>query len=358
MSMYLVKPDQLQAFCQTVMSRAGLSETAAKDVADLLISADLRGVRSHGVLRVKQYIGNCEAGGANKTPNIQVLSETETTAVMDADYALGGVSSGAAVRLAREKAAKHGIGMVSVKNCNHFGMAGHWSLKLAGDDMIGISASTVSPNMPAPGGILPVVGNNPFSIAVSGNKYKELCVDMASSVCAAGKAMDLMNQGKEIPMGWFFDEKGEPTNDMKNARMMAPFAGHKGYGIAIAVELFSGMLSGGALPQNMNGQGDRSKPELANQVFIAVNISAFRRPDEFRAALDSYIDFIKTSPLRQGVDGVKYPGEIEYNTKLNTQKTYITLNPKVAGELAEIADGFNIPKEEYAFLTALTEEKN
>ena len=350
MSSYTVNVDEMQKLVASIFKHAGLFEQGAEDVAEMLIMAEKRGVRSHGILRVPQYLVKITEGGANRNPSFKVETETDTIAVLDADNTLGGAACGQAVRIAREKARNHGIGFVTVKHSNHFGMAGHWSLKLAGDDMVGFTGSTVMRMMPAPGGKVPVIGNNPFSIAASGDKYKEICIDMASCVSAIGKVFDLINQGKPVPMDWMLDENGEYTNDINKFKMAAPLGGHKGYGLAFAVELFACMLSGGALPQEMNNQMDPKTSEMANQFFMAIDISKFRDVAEFKAGLDSYIDFVKASPVKEGVGQAKYPGEIEYGVKQKVLKEGIEVPENVIGDILKACAEAGVPAEEYAFL--------
>lgn len=341
---------QLLDLCSKIFEKAGLEPEDALSVASLLVDAERRGMQSHGVNRVTQYVNNLSAGGAKPHPDIRILSETETTAVIDADCSLGAVSSELAVRIAREKARAHGIGYVTVKNCSHFGMGAHWTLKLAGDDMIGFTGSTTNPSMAAPGGINAVVGNNPFGIGLNGEKYKEIAIDQACSISAKGRAVMMAKQGMEIPMGWFLDENGEPTNDLSKVSTMVPMAAHKGYGIAFGIEVLSGFLSGGALPQNMNSQADPQSCELANQFFAAVNISFFRDPADFKKSLDEYIDWIKLSKLKAGVDSVKYPGEIEHDASVRAEKEGIRLPDPVARDLIGHAVKFGLEPSDYAFL--------
>ena len=353
MDFYLIDHQKLRALSTAIFRSEGLSEEAAADVAEMLISADLRGVRSHGVIRVKKYLDRIRAGGANKNAELKVIFETPISAVIDADNGLGGPASAMAVRLARRKAESSGFGMVSVRNSNHFGMAGHWSLALSGEDMIGFCGSNTSPGMVPTGALKAGIGNNPFAIAYSGDKYKSICVDMASSVAAMGKAVDLMKRGQPIPFGWFLDKDGNDSNDLRQAAMLLPFAGHKGYGIAFIVETLSSLLAGGSLPQHMNDQMKGDKPELASHFFAALKVDAFRPAAEFRFDVDRYIDFLKTLPVKEGVDSVMYPGEIELKNKKDIENNGIRLPETLVNELTEIAKEYGIPESEYTFLSAV-----
>lgn len=333
-----------------IFKKAGMTENDASSVASLLVDAEQRGLQSHGVLRVGQYLNNCAKGGAKIHPEMKILKETETTAVIDADYALGAVSSEYATDIAREKAKKYGIGYVVVKNCNHFGMGAHWTLKMAQDDMIGITGSTVFPGMPAPGGVSAVVGNNPFGIAVNSGKYKAIAIDQATSVSAMGKALALTKQGKPIPAGWFYDENGEYTSDMSKVRTLVPMAGHKGYGIAFGIEILAGMLAGGVLPQDMHSQGEPEKSECANQFFMAIDIAHFRDVAQFHASLDSYIDFVKQSKLKPGVEKVMYPGEIECDVTARSERDGLQVADPICMDLVKTAQRLGVEEAHYSFL--------
>lgn len=350
MKEYLVDYRKLETFTREIFQKAGCSEERAKAVAGLLIDADLRGVRSHGVIRIKQYVEKIKGGGADVNAEIKIVKETPNTAVLDANGGLGAVASEKAVEIARKKAAENNIGLVTVKNSNHYGMAGHWALMLAGEDMIGFSCSNTSKSMPAPGAAEPALGNNPFAVAYSGEKYKEICVDMACSVAAHGKAVDLKSRGKEIPMGWFLDKDGNPTNDLDKVEMLVPFAGHKGFGMAFLVETFGTFLANGELSCDMNMQLNPNVSENASQFFGAIKISAFQELELFRQTVDRFIDFQKNLKKKEGVGEIKYYGENEFQNKLRIRKEGVMLPLSLIGEIQEVASGLGIAPEQMAFL--------
>lgn len=321
MKNYAVQAPQLQDYIQRVFQAAGLGAADASAVAELLVHADLRNVRSHGVLRAVPYVEKIRQGGASRTSGYPVVHETANTAVIDAQGGLGALVGEKAVAIAREKAKTNLVSMVVVRNSNHFGMGGHWALKLAGDDMIGMACSTTDLTMGPPFCREPFMGNNPFSFAFkASDKYPEVCVDMATSEVAMGKAKDLAKRGKPIPSGWMLDRDGNDTTDISKCYMMTPMAGHKGFGVAFVVELFATLLSGGVLSPDINNQDLPDVPELSSQCFACFNISAFRKLEEFHAAAEEYIDRLHALPMRDGMGTAKYPGEIEY---LNKQKNTV-----------------------------------
>ena len=165
MKSYKVSAAELKNFTKTVFEKTGLQESDAQAIAELLVHADVRGVSSHGVIRMKPYIEKINGGGASLKSTYPVVQETANTAVIDAEGGLGAVAGEKAVKIAREKAKNSLISIVSVKNSNHFGMAGHWAMKLAGEDCIGFACSNTDPSMAPPGVTIPFIGNNPFSFA-------------------------------------------------------------------------------------------------------------------------------------------------------------------------------------------------
>lgn len=351
MDEYLINCKKLKNFTKEIFEKTGCSEESADAVADLLVDSDLRGVRSHGVIRIKQYVEKITGGGADVNAKMEIVKETSNTAVLDAKGGLGAVAGLKAVDIARKKARENNIGMVVVKNSNHYGMAGHWALMLSDEDMIGFTCSNTSRSMPAPGAAEAALGNNPFAVAYSGDKYKEICVDMACSVAAHGKAVDLKSRGKEIPNDWFLDKDGNYTNDLDKVDMLIPFAGHKGFGIAFLVETFGTFLSGGALSCDMNQQLNPEVSEDASQFFGAIKIEAFQDLKEFREKADKFIDFQKGLKKKEGIQEIKYFGENEYQNKKRIREEGVTLPISLINEIREVAGGLGIEAAKMDFLT-------
>ncbi len=349
MKNYAVDAKQLQKFEQQIFEKAGVKPEDAAVIAELLVHADLRNVRSHGVIRTVPYLEKIEQGGASLKSTYPVVRETANTAVIDAEGGLGAIAGEKAVRLAREKAKNSLLSMVVVKNGNHFGMAGHWALKLAGDDMIGFACSTTDLTMGPPNAKAPFMGNNPFAFAVkAGEKYPEFCVDMATSLVAMGKCKDLAKRGKPIPSGWMLDKEGNDTTNVADCYMMTTMAGHKGFGIALIVELFATLLSGGVLSPDINNQDLPDVPELSSQAFGCVNISAFRDLKEFQKSAEEYIARLHALPMREGAGAAMYPGEIEYGNKQKNRKEGVVLPETLTDDLKKLAERLGV---DASFLT-------
>lgn len=337
MQNYQVDSKKLAAYTEEIFRAAGLEENDAAAVAGLLIHADLRNVRSHGVLRTVPYVEKIRQGGASRTSTYPVVKETANTAIIDAQGGLGALAGEKGVAIAREKAQKNLMSMVVVRNSNHFGMGAHWALKLAGEDMIGFACSTTDLTMGPPGCKEPFMGNNPFAVAFkAGEKYPEFCVDMATSGVDFGKCKDFEKRGKAIPGGWMLDKNGNDTTKLEDCYMMTPMAGHKGFGIALIVELFATLLSGGVLSPDINNQDLADVPELASQCFGCINISAFRDLEEFQKSAQTYMDRLHQLPMKEGAGDAKYPGEIEYTSKQKNLEEGVVLPETLVDDLIKI----------------------
>jgi LDH2 family malate/lactate/ureidoglycolate dehydrogenase len=350
MSEYYVDCGKLKNLTEGIFKKVGCDDKEAEVITDLLISADLRGVRSHGVIRIKQYTAKIKGGGARVNAGMEIIRETPVTAIIDAKGAPGAVASDKAVQVAREKAAVSGLSLVSVKNSNHFGMAGYWALKLAGEDMVGVCGSNTSPSMPMPGAKERSIGNNPFALAYSGNRYKDVCVDMACSVVAGGKVKDLASRGLPIPFGWFLDADGNPSNDPDKVGLLLPFGGHKGAGVAFMIETLGTFLSGGSLSNEMRPQGDPLTSENASQFFACIKIEAFRPVDEFKNDVDRCVDFYKGLKKVDGVDQIMHFGEIERESAKSILASGVRLPDTLLDEIAGIAMDLGIEEAETKFM--------
>lgn len=326
MNHYEIQADMLSQFAVDIFMGTGLDREQAYSVSDLLVHADLRNVRSHGTALILPYVDKIRSGGASRASRYPIVAETANTAVMDAEGGIGAVAGERAVQLCREKARHHLISVVSVRNSNHFGMAAHWALKLSGEDMIGFACSNSAPSMCPPGGTKPIIGNNPFSFAFKASeRYPEVCVDMATSAAAFGKAREMAMQGIPIPDGWLLDGDGKPTTRIEDCQMLVPMAQHKGFGLAIVVELFATLLSGGVLSPNMNNPDLPDVPELASHSFACFNIAAFRDLAQFQQAADAYIEAIHALPMLEGHAAARYPGESSYQAKRYNLKHGVAL---------------------------------
>ena len=351
--LYHVDPKELLVYCKEIFIGHGLSEEDAKQVASSLVDADLTNVISHGVVRVGNYVDRLKQGGAKAKPNITVVSESPASALLDGDDSLGSVASHKAVQMAREKALAIGMGCVTVRRSNHYGTAAFWSVKLAGDDMIGFSASNVEPIVCISGGKTKGIGNNPFSYAFPTKKHGHLCFDAACSVMAFGKKFEYQHLKKQLPEGAFCDIDGNPTTDPFKAEVLLPFGGHKGYGLAVVVEMLTSILSGGNFGIDMGSQyGKLNSPNHSAHCFMAMRIDMFRPLEDFYKSADGLIDYLHSLPKSDGVERLYVPGEIENESRAKKEKDGLEIQEQVLDDLVKLGGEVGLGEARSAFLKA------
>ena len=336
----LINSENLQKLMYEVLKKCDLSEQDAEVAAEVLIQADLRGIDTHGAIRLPIYVKRLQLGLVSPRPVIKFVRETDTTAIVDGDFGLGHVTSYKAMKIAIEKASRHGLAAVGVRNSHHNGAAAYYAQMALEHDMIGFSCTNSPPLMPAPGGADKVVGNNPFAIAVPAGKELPLVLDMACSLVAQGKVMLAMKKGEPIPQGWATDNKGIPTADAAAGLkgFLLPAGGYKGYCMAIIVDALAGVLTGAAFGKGVTSiYGDLINKQNAGHFFMAIKVSNFMEPDIFKGLIDSYIREIKSTPLTSGTDEVFMPGEKEYRTKATRSAEGINMAAAVVDDLLKMA---------------------
>ena len=345
-----VSISKLENYCNMVFCAGGLSMHNARSTTESLIHADLRGVYSHGVCRVLEYAKRLKYASACAVDESRIVSETSCTAVIDGGHVLGAVVAEKAVALARQKAEEKGISFVTVRNSNHYGMAAHWAIKLAGDDMIGFTASDTDPCLAPLGGTRAYIGNNPFAYATSGETYQEICLDIACSMVAGGKKRRMIERGEIMPDNWFLTAEGKATTDPKLGVVALPFGGHKGSGLSFMMEVLTSALGGGVFGDAMPGFLHLDAKNPTSHCFMAVNVSAFRSLGAFKRHVDTYIDYIKSCPKAEGVGEILYPGEVEWRCKFRNLREGVPLSEEVAQDLIKAGDLVGLSAEEYHFL--------
>lgn len=310
----LVEAGWLLEAVASVFRAVGFGEGAAAVVAESLVEADLRGVSSHGAMLVPMYVDRVLAGSVSRKEAAEVVVDLGAVAVLDAGDALGQLTSDQAMALAVDKAKKHGVGVVAVRRAFHFGGAFRYVQYAAAHGCVGIAAANTRPLMPAPGGARPVVGNNPIAVGVPSRDGHPVVLDMALSEAALGKIRIAASEGRAIPATWATDEQGAPTTDPDAALkgMLLPAAGHKGFGLALIVDVLTGVLSGGASGSKVKGlYADVSVPNDCAHFFLALDVAAFGDADGFAERLAALAAEITGSPTAPGVERLYLPGQIE-----------------------------------------------
>jgi LDH2 family malate/lactate/ureidoglycolate dehydrogenase len=330
---------------QAVFAAAGLPSDAAASVADSLVSADLRGVTSHGTLLVPMYVERIKRGSVSTHTNAEIVIDAGAIAVLDAQDAFGQVTSDQAMNLAIAKAREHGIGAVAVRNAFHFGGAFRYAEAAARSGCIGIVASNTRPLMPAPGGAAAVVGNNPLAVGIPVLDREPLVLDMALSEAALGKVRLAAQEGRPIPPTWATDASGEPTTDAEAAiaGLLLPAAGHKGYGLALVIDMLTGVLAGGGFGSAVRGlYADTSVPNNCAHFFLALDLAHFGDVDGFLARAAELADQIHRSPTAPGVERTLLPGQLEAERRQTALTSGVRVDATVLDALEATARSLGV----------------
>lgn len=294
---------------------AGLCAEDANIITEVLLETELRGVFTHGFMRLERYINCIRSGGIKTDGKYEVIFDSPSWASIDGKDNLGIVVSYKAMKLAMEKAKATGVGIVNVKGSHHFGAAGYYTSMCADNDMVGMSMSNGDILIAATGTGEKTIGNNPFSYAFPANRYGKIVYDIAMSYTSDRKVVQMDKEGKKLPEGWIIDKDGKPTTDpgeYEKGGTLLPFGGYKGYGLAMMVETLAATLSGAAMTKNVHAWNtDKKRGGNVGHFFMALDISKLGNPDEYKNRVDAMIDEIKNAKKADGCDKVYYPGEIE-----------------------------------------------
>jgi L-2-hydroxycarboxylate dehydrogenase (NAD+) len=348
------KKQDLMDFVVRYMTKLNVPEKDAKIVGEVLISADLRGIESHGLQRLGSYYGSRLAKKyINPNTPFKILNETPTTALIDGGNGCGQVVSYHAMKLCIDKAKKDGIAAVSVKNSNHYGIAGYYAMMALENDLIGISSTNSQPLVAPTGGRTAVMGTNPLCIAAPTNKEYPYVLDMATSAVAYGKIQMYEKKHEHIPIGWGIDEEGQVTNDPSKIKpgghgALLPLggmditAGYKGYGLAVFAEILCSTLSGG---NYLTKVGSPSKPEPTgvSHFFMAINVDAFRPLIDFKNQMDGMIKLLKNSPLATGSNEILVAGEKEFEYEKFNNIHGVPLIRPIVDDLIMEGDKIGVP---------------
>ena len=334
----IVTAPALAQWTAAVLAALGLSAADADLVADTLVQADLRGVHSHGVQRLPGYATQLRAGTIVADAQPEIVHRTASTAVLDAHRAMGQVAAHAAMRLALERAAAVGQGAVAIRNSTHCGALAYFAMLAPPAGCIGFAATNAGMNMLPWGGQVKLVGNNPLAYAVPTGRGFPLVLDMATSVVAGGKLDVAILRGEAIPVGWALGPDGQPATDPAVARAggsLLPIGGPKGYGLAVVLDILSGVLAGGRFGGRLGGAG-------SSHFVQALRIDAFTPAAEFLERMGALVDQIHDCPRAPGVDRIYLPGEIERELSARREKEGIPLPTTLTNELAALSDTLGI----------------
>jgi LDH2 family malate/lactate/ureidoglycolate dehydrogenase len=342
-----VEWEALREFCKEVLWAAGVPGKDAGIVASSLVDADLSGMKSHGVTRLNDYLLRMEQGLMTLTTEIDVVRETASTALLDANDGWGQVASERAVELVVEKAREVGSAWVGVRNSNHNGTAAYWTMKIAREDMVGICSMNTSPVMAAHGSKRPTLGTNPLSIAVPSSSGRPVVLDMATSNQARGKIILAAKNNDPIPEGWAITSDGLPTTDAQQALKgsVLPLGGPKGSGLAIMLDILTGVLTGAEFGAKMPRMYDDPQPQRVGHMFSAISIEAFMPMTEFLSRMDQKEQETREGPAAPGFEQVSMPGDGTHERMATHREEGIPLTTEVYADLLAAAERYGVSPE-------------
>jgi LDH2 family malate/lactate/ureidoglycolate dehydrogenase len=336
--------DRLAGLGTRILTSLGVPDPDARLVSDSLVTADQWGHPSHGMLRLGWYAARLRAGAMTPVTRPETVVDSGAVAVVDGHHGIGQVITRHACRDAADRAACHGVAAVAVRNSNHFGTAAYWTRQLAQAGCIGILTTNGSPAMAPWGGRTKTVGANPWSIATPGGSRGPVVLDIANTAVARGKIYAALQRGEAIPRDWATDADGVPTTDPEVAvdGILAPMAGHKGYGIAFMMDILSGVLTGSSYATGVTGPYVPDRPSGCGHLVLALRVDAFTDPQTFDQRLDDLITSTKNVPLAATATEIYYPGEIEDRAAARSRLTGVPLPEQTLHELSELADSCGV----------------
>lgn len=347
-----IAPAQLAAFVAAVFRSLGASEARAARAAQTLVQSDVRGVTSHGVARMEMYVSQIASGAIDPAADITIVRESPTTAVFDAHHGLALALAPEAMDVCIAKALDTGVGMVTVRNSTHFGIAGGYAMAAAAQGLGGIAMTNSGPLAPPTGGRVPMLGTNPIAFAVPGGEgHPPFVLDMATTAIAYGKLENARRANKPLAPGLVVDKDGAPTTDPYVAQFLMPLggeqvtSGYKGYGLAVMVDIFCGPFAGAMWGNHLASVMRIGERAGLGHAFMAWRIDAFRDPEEFARDLQTMLAELRATPPAPGYEeiGVLAPGDPELAATIVNERDGIALHPTVWAELESIAERTGVP---------------
>jgi LDH2 family malate/lactate/ureidoglycolate dehydrogenase len=339
-----IAPEVLVEFATAVYSAIGVPDDDARLVADSLVQADLWGHQSHGVLRLSWYAKRIESGAMQAKTESDFVVDAGALAVIDGHDGIGQVLAANAAHEAVRRAKSHGVGVVGLRNSNHFGTAMYYTLMAAHAGCVGFLSTNASPAMAPWGGRSKTVGTNPWSIAAPAGRLAPMVLDIANTGVARGKIYLAKQKGLPIPLGWAINAAGEPTTDAAEAieGIILPMAAHKGYAIAMMMDVLSGVLTGSAFGSGVKGPYQFDQRSGCGQLMIALDIAAFQPLEQFNARMEELIKETRSVPLAKGFEEIAYPGEIEARNDRENRRRGLSLPDDTLADLKAIAESHGL----------------
>ncbi|NSW92217.1 MAG: Ldh family oxidoreductase [Firmicutes bacterium] len=359
--------DLAENFMIDAFKAIGVPEEDAKICADVLITADKLGIDSHGVGRFKTiYYDRIKEGIQNPVTNFEIIKEGYTTAVVDGHDGMGHVIGKKAMQIAIDKAKKYGMGMVAVRNSNHYGIAGYYALIAVEEGMIGITGTNARPSVAPTFGVENMLGTNPLTFGIPTDEEFPFLLDCATSVSQRGKIEMYDRANKDIPVGWVIDENGNYRTDTKQVLIdltkgkaaLTPLggigeegAGYKGYGYATVVEILSSALQEGAFLKMLSGfdENGNKVPYRLGHFFIAIDISAFTELEKFKKTAGDILRQLRASKKMPGHDRIYTPGEKEYITMQERKDKGVPFNEALQRQFIQVRNELGLTQYKFPF---------
>jgi L-2-hydroxycarboxylate dehydrogenase (NAD+) len=347
----------LLKFTRDIFKKMGCSEADADKIAAVFIAAELRGLPSHGMIRIKDYYQLWKANRINVKPEVRVVYETPSTAVVDGDMAVGMVAATRSMEIAIEKAKVSGTGWVSTRNSNHYGIAGYYAMMALKHDMIGLCMTNANPLVAPTFSVSPMLGTNPIAVAIPAGKQPPFVADFATTPIARGKLAVAEKKGEKVPYGFVQDKKGMSSDDpaiLKSGGSMLTLGGdyvhgsHKGFCLSAIVDIFSAVFSGANfgpfVPPSVAYLPvlDKKVGEGTGHFFGAMRVDAFQSTSDFKKGMDEWITTFRNAKPADGYDRVLIPGDPEREKELKLRKEGIAILPAILKDMMEIADELGV----------------
>jgi LDH2 family malate/lactate/ureidoglycolate dehydrogenase len=339
-----IQADPLRASVAAIFAACEMSDADAYLLADSLVQADLRGVHSHGVLRVPEYVKKLRHDGVDPRGRPRTVKDAGAALVVDGGNSMGQVGATFAMRAAIERAKRTGVAAAAVRGSNHCGAMAFYAEMASKAGMVGLATTNALPTMAAWGGVDKIVGINPLGVAIPAHEELPVIFDGAFSGSAHGKIRVYAQKGLPIPEGWAFDAAGNPTTDATAALdgLLQPIGGFKGIGLALVFGLLSSLLSDAAYGTELGNMVDGPRPGQDGHLLLAFNVAAFTDPDRFGRRVDAAIRQIHQSQRAPGVDQLYAPGELEQLTERRYQAEGIPITADTLSDLLDAAHALGI----------------
>jgi LDH2 family malate/lactate/ureidoglycolate dehydrogenase len=352
-----VDGDELLALAAAIFTRCGMEEPDAALLADTLVASDLRGVHSHGVMRVPEYVKKLTTGGVDPRGKPEVVRERGACLVVDGHDAMGQIVTQFAMARVLDRAAEVGIAAAAIRGSNHNGAMAYYAMQALPRDMIGLATTNALPTMAPWGGTGRLLGINPLGVAIPAGEELPIVFDAAFSGSSHGKIRIYHQRGQPLPEGWALDAAGRPTTDPAAAidGLLMPIGGYKGTALAMIMGILSSMLSGAAYGTELGDMERGPTAGIDGHFLMALDVAAFEEPSRFKRRVDAAIRQIHAAAPAPGFARVYAPGELEFLNEQTYRKDGIPLTGQTIADLRETAQRLGIGATRFRWLAAATD---